>query len=492
MKRIILLTTILLSALSLSAKTGTWSSTALGKSVTYKATDSSKAAKDFSGKYMTVVYLENLACEKIGQNSNAEDVAWLLAQGYRVIELDYGKDANAVSPNLNMDIMAINSQINKGSFCGYSNISTDRAYVLFEGYRIQRDVSYYLDDPTVYNYPDAYKTMTGDSLYMDIAYPANPSKAVPTILSFSYSNSYAGTANEGYVKKYQHKRAFLGYTWAMFNDTMLEGAPGQGMAWAIADHPKYCDWGRGNRANGSQKEFGAIEVNPDAARKVKAAVRTVRGFGKTVSLGDDVALYGFSRGSTAASLAVGSEPFSDWLDTDRMPKAYVTEGSEIQAAVLGPGVFDYSLMPTTTNEYKHMQTYCNSTSSATTAWSEQGGAKAAVSGSVPTFFFYNSDDDANYATQAQNLMKIYDASKSTYELMKDYGTGHSVPQTKGQIEQIYNFLTKYLHSGITGLKGVKKDSGKKKKRAFSADGINYSGKSPKGRHVIIKAALPLA
>lgn len=424
----------------MAASAATWTSKTTGTVLSCKVTEAKTPAKDYNGKVMTVVYLENLGVEKIGQLSNAENVAWLTSQGYRVIEVDYKNNAKAVSPNINDDIIAINDALNSGSFGGATNCSADRSYILFEGYRIMRDVSYYKDDPSVYNYPDAYKNMEGDSLYMDIVYPANPSKPVATLLSFSYSNSYAGTANEGYTKKYQHKRMFLGYTFSMFDDAIIEGAPGIGMAWAIADHPKYCDWGRGNRAGGAQKEFGAIEINPDAARKVKSAIRTVRGVGKTLGLGDDVALYGFSRGSTAASLAIGDAPFADWQNSDR--GRFAEESSTIQAAVLGPGVFDYAKMVKTSNEYIHMTTYSNSTSDAKTAWAEQGGALAISNSAAPCFLFYNSDDDANYDIQMKNLVSIFDAKAVKYELLKDYGKGHSVPQKTEHIQRIYDFLSK--------------------------------------------------
>ena len=455
-KNLLTLPLLLLLANTINAATGTWKSTTLTKNITYTTTEATTPAKDFSGKLMTIVYLENLACEKIGQNSNADDVAWLLAQGYRVIELDYARDAKATTPYINSDIIAINAALNKGTFCGCSNISTDRAYILFEGYRLQRDVSYYKDDPTVYNYPDAYAKTEGDSLFMDIAYPANPSRAVPTVLSFSYSNSYAGTASDGYVKKYQHKRMYLGYTFAMFSDSFLEGCPAAGCAWAIADHPKYCDWGRGNRPGGTQKEYGAVEVCPDAARKVRSAIRTVRGFGAGVGLGHDVAMYGFSRGSTAASLAIGDAPFDDWLPTDR--GRYPDEDATVQAALLGPGVFDYSKMNTASNEYKHMTVYATyaaqqgAYTSADAAWAEQGGANAvATAKTAPCFLFYNSDDDANYDTQARNLMAIFDAKGITYELLKDYGTGHAVPQKTEELQRMYTFLNAHVSAGATAI-----------------------------------------
>ena len=250
------------------AATGTWKSAVTGTPLNYTASAATTAAKDANGKPMTVVYLENLAVQKVGQNSNADDVAWLRSHGWQVIEIDYANHAKAKAPTLNKDIIAINSSLKEGKFCGQT-CSPMRSYILMEGYRICRDVSYYKDDPTVYNYPDAYKTTEGDSLYMDIVYPANPKQAVPVLLTFSYSSSYA-TANK-------HKRMYLPYFWGGFNDSFVEGASAVGFAWAVCDHPKYCDWGQGKYTGGANKSLGAVEVNPDAARKVKSAIRTVRG-----------------------------------------------------------------------------------------------------------------------------------------------------------------------------------------------------------------------
>lgn len=418
---------------------GKWLSVTTGSEIAYIAHDTPKQpALDYSGKRMTVVYLTNLACEKIGRVSNEENIRWLLDEGYQVIELDYGHHAMTVSPYINRDIIAINKALNKGEFCGMENISADRAYVLFEGYRIRRDVAYCKDDPTVYNYPEEYKTMEGDTLYMDIVYPENPSRRVPTILSFAYSNSYAGTAGEGYTAKYRHKRMFLGYTLAMFNDSFLEGAPAAGMAWAIADHPKYCDWGRGNHTDGRQKEFGSIEINPDAARKVHAAIRKLRSEGRKLRLGKDIALYGFSRGSTAASLAIGDAPHKEWTrPTDGLS---CKGSSKIQAALLGPGVFDYAAMSESSREYKNMTTYCSSVHDSAEAWRQQGGIYGIKRRSVPCFLFYNTTDDAEYATQMKHLTDVLDRTGSTYEMLTDYGKGHSVPQETDHLNRMYNFL----------------------------------------------------
>lgn len=463
---------MLAANMMMMAGTGTWKSTTTGTMLNYKTTESKNPLKDTKGKLMTIVYLENLACEKIGQNSNAEDVAWLVNEGYRVIEIDYAGNEKAVSPTINQDIIAINDALNTGEFCGCSNISTDRAYVLFEGYKIARNVGYYMDDPKVYNLPDNYTKP--DSLYMDIVYPANPSKAVPTLLSFSYSNSYHGN---------EHKRMFLGYTLAMFDDSVQEGAPARGMAWAIADHPKYCDWGNGKYAGGPNKSLGSVEIATDAARKLKAAVRTLRHVGKQLGLGNDVALYGFSRGSTAASLGIGDKPFDSWTNKDRCK--YADESSDVQVAVLGPGVFDYSKMPEGSNEYKRMMAYCDAFKSQP-AEENYGGALAIGSTAAPCFLFYNHNDEAYYDTQVQNLITIFKAKGVEYELLTDYGTGHAVPQKTEDLAKVYDFLCKHTSSstGIKQLTVPAKGKRKMRRGKYALNGGMLSNDSvPQGIYI---------
>ena len=428
----------MLAFIPITAKAAFWHSATTGTALRCTVVEPEKPASDYDGKVMTVVYLTNTACEKIGQVSNEENIEWMKRQGYRIFVIDYAHHEKSISPYINKDIIALNKALNCGTFCGQDGISTERAYILFEGYRIRRDVAYFHDDPKVYNYPEEYSTMEGDSLFMDIIYPEKPTRKVATLLSFSYSNSYAGTAKEGYTEKYRHKRIFLGYTFAMFDDSFLEGAPAVGVAWAIADHPKYCDWGRGNRKGGQQKEYGSIEVNPDAAQKVRSAIRTLRAEGKTLGLNGEIALYGFSRGSTAASLAIGDMPMSEWSGTER--GRFPEERAEISKAFLGPGIFDYSITSSDSREYRNMSVYCNTKQKTEKAWEQQGGAKAIKKKAVPCFLFYNSSDDAEYGRQMDNLREILERTKTRYEIMVDYGTGHSVPKEQEQLERMYRFL----------------------------------------------------
>ncbi|GGA77268.1 hypothetical protein GCM10008015_17400 [Flavobacterium palustre] len=428
------------------ATTGKWISKTTGRAIEYNATESKKPVKDYAGNYLTVVYLKNLSIKKIGRNSIKKDVNWLLSQGYRVVELDYAKNSNAKAIKINEDIIAINDSIAAGSFCGYKNCSLYKSYVLFEGYRIARDVSYFIDDPKVYNTPEQYKV--GDSLHMDIIYPANPKVKVPVILSFSYSNSYAFyDSNKGMLTDaYKDQRLNLAYSFAGFNDSFLEGAPASGIAWAIADHPKYCPWGKGKTVNGPNDAYKSFQTNPDAAQKVKSAIRTLRFFSKQRGLSDKIGIFGFSRGSTAGSMAIGDRKVEELENAG----FHIGISDVVQAATLGPGVFDYTLIYNTPDDGdKNLEQRCpwvwGPLDENRKLWESMGGSFLVEKTAAPTLFFYNTDDDHYYEDQIKHFKNKLDLlGVPTFSLI-NYGKGHAIPQTANDLNTLYNFFKNYLN-----------------------------------------------
>ena len=242
--------------------------------------------------------------------------------------------------------------------------------------------------------------------------------------------------------------------WGTFQDSFVEGVAALGCAWAICDHPKYCNWGQGKYTGGTNKSLGAIEVNPDAARKVKSAIRTVRGIGGELGLNGEVAVTGFSRGSTAAALAVGDGYIDAYEDVTR--GRFAEEDSKVQCALLGPGMFDYEHALQSSNEYVHMKAYV--TAFPDYPWSMQGAlATIQSNASAATLFFYNSDDyykDDNknpqglYASQAMLMKERLDAVGATTETFADYGSGHAVPQTTQGLQRLYDFLQQYVNVAI--------------------------------------------
>jgi hypothetical protein len=429
------------------AATGKWASKITGVDIVYTSTESTSPLRDFAGNYLTVVYLEHLGFNKIGRNSNTTDVTWLLSQGYRVVELNYADNVNAVTPKINADIIAINDSIAAGTFCGYNNCSHYQSYVLFEGYRIRRNVPYFKDDPTVYNTPAQYTK--GDSLYMDIIYPANTSVAVPVILSFSYSNSYATyDANKKTLTDAgKNQRLNLEYTLAGFNDSFLEGTPATGITWAIADHPKYCPWGKGKPVNGVNDTYKSYETNPDAARKVKSAIRTLRILGKELGLSGQIGIFGFSRGSTAGSMAIGDRNVPDFENAG----FHTGISDKVQAAALGPGVFNYTRIYTVSGDGDAiLETRCpwawGPLKNNDTLWQSMGSVYLVQSSATaPVIFFYNTDDELYYQDQIKYLKAKLDSLGVPTSTLINYGTGHAIPQTGVSLTRLYKFFKQYLN-----------------------------------------------
>ncbi|WP_207425158.1 S9 family peptidase [Pedobacter sp. SYSU D00535] len=447
MSRFLSILLVLLASTTVgSANSGKWLSKTTNQEITYTAKEARRPSKDFVGNYATIVYLTNLGFTKVGRNSNVDDIRWLGEQGYRVIVLDYSGHADAVSPKINADIVAINDSIAAGEFCGYRNCSKNLSYVLFEGYRIARNVGFFKDDPKVYNTPEQY--IEGDTLKMDIVYPANPSVSVPIILSFSYSNSYATYDSEKKTLTDANKaqRLNLQYTLAGFNDSFLEGAPASGMAWAIADHPKYCPWGKGKPINGPNDTYKSFQTNPDAVRKVKSAVRTLRKVGTSLGLSDRIGIFGFSRGSTAGALAIGDKVVPEFENAG----FYLEASDEVQAAALGPGVFDFTKIYTTKGDGDtNLEVRCpwawGPLEENQAKWESMGASHLIESSATaPVLLFYNTDDELYYQDQLAHLKKKLDSKKIPNQTLKDYGRGHSLPESTESLNALYSFFRNHL------------------------------------------------
>lgn len=443
---ILLAFTFILLVNTSCASSGQWKSTILDKNITYKITEAKKPIKDYHGNYATIVYLENLGFEKIGQNNTRDDVAWLLAQGFRVIELNYEHSSKAYPTNINQDIIAINKEIASGNFCNLTNNSLTKSYVLFEGYRIAHNIPYFKDNPTIYNTPTEYTN--GDYLFMDIIYPANASIEVPVVLSFSYSNSYATFDSKLGKLTNAHKglRTFLPYTFAGFNDSFLEGLPAHSMAWAIADHPKYAPWGSGKPANGKNDTYKSYQSNPDTAQKVKSAIRTLRSLKTKLGLSNNIGIYGFSRGASAGAMTIGDKIVPEFENAGF--NIGITD--ELQAAALGPGVFDYTIIYNKTNDGDtNLETRCpwawGSLKDNYNLWKTMGASYLVASPkTAPVLFFYNTNDDAYYHEQITHFKTKLDSLKVPTFTLINYGEGHAVPQTTQSLNTLYKFFKNHL------------------------------------------------
>lgn len=434
---------LLFAGLTASASAATWTSSATGTTITATVTEPVPAV----ATPPLIVYLKNLTCERIGQEADATILADFKANGYRVVELDYASHAKATAPFLNADVLKIRSEIGSGAFPGSAGLNArkNQCYILCEGYRLMRNVPYYLNDRTVYNGAETSNV----ELHMDIAYPSQPSRGIPIVLEYSCSNSFNGNADD----RMHISNAFTG-----INDTILEGAPGAGIAWAMADHPKFQDWGlpKSNGYNFSGFETNSdkdFNINYDTSKKVRSSIRVLREVGAALGLSGNIAIHGFSRGATAGSLAVGD------LAVPAIDSAgYSTSLSgRAQSVLLGSGIYDYTHSGgTATGDpagkevdiYSRFVTAWGAISSPPPLiWQVQGAPYyIATSASAPVFFSYNTDDGTYYPYQAQLLEAKLQSLGVPYQKVTGSG-GHKVTTNPTTLTAIYNFFK--THSKTT-------------------------------------------
>jgi dienelactone hydrolase len=268
------------------------------------------------------------------------------------------------------------------------------------------------------------------------------------VLSFSYSNSYATyDSNKGTTTDaHKHLRLFLPYTLGGFDDSFLEGAPARGIAWAIADHPKYCNWGNGKPTGGANDTYKSYQTNPDAAQKVKSAVRTLRAKSWELGLSGKIGIYGFSRGSDAGAMAVGDRSVSEFENAG----LHKGISDDVQAAALGPGVFDFTQIYNTTDDGDgNLETRCpwawGALKDNYDLWETMGASYLVQSGqSAPVLFFYNTTDSHYYLDQIQKFKEKLEEWAIPPVSLVDYDNGHSVPKDSASLSKLYDFFDQYF------------------------------------------------
>jgi hypothetical protein len=423
-----LLLGILFVGLNRETHAVSWTSATTGGAITATVTEPNPVVSPPS----LIIYLKNLNCERIGQEPDASIITSFTTNGFRVVTLDYAGNTNATAPFLNADVLKIRNDIGTGVFPGSTglNAAKNKCYILCEGYRLIRNVPYYLNDPTVYSGSD-----TNAELHMDIAYPSQPSRPVPIVLEYSTSNSYFGNEDD---------RMNDGNAFTVTSDTILEGAPPAGIAWAMADHPKYRAWG-------SPTLYSGFEVNPDTIKKVRSSIRVLREVGATLGLSGNVVIHGFSRGSSAGSLAVGD------LAVAGIDSAGYSTGlsSRAQAVLLGSGIYDYSHSGgTTTGDpagtqvdiYSRFVTAWGATATNLAQWQTEGAPYyMATAASAPVFLSYNTDDGTFYPYQAQ-LMNAKLTSLSVPHQVATGTGGHHVTTNFTTLSAIYDFFKAHTNS----------------------------------------------
>jgi hypothetical protein len=354
MRRFIHLLLLLMLAV-VRAVAGPWQSVEPGRTCEFMVLP---PAAQTTHSLPTVVYLKHLAAPRVGTESDESILADFHAAGYLVVTLDFANHTNARVPFLNRDLGKLRDDIRAKKFLGEYKLDDARIFIVPEGCRLKRDVEFYVDGER--------------RLGLDIIYPSQPKQPVGALIEFSCDN----------------QNRFGNTSLSICSDTILDAFATEGFAVAMADHPVAAP-------------YKGLDPMPDCARKIKAAVRTLRVAGKALGLNGQVAPVGFSRGSGMALMLVTTEGFPEFEGFG----AHTNISSAVQGAVVMSGRFTYlDLLP----EDKMLPRYAKAWGERETShdvWRRHGALDYLTKPTLPLFLTINCTEGPDALHQMAVLQK---------------------------------------------------------------------------------------
>jgi len=198
------------SVVSAVIKTGSFRSPLLKRNLDFRVF---APAETIDKPMPMVVYLKNLAVERIGQVSDSELISSFLRKGMLVVELDYQKDPKAKGANMYIDVMYLyrvfgaNGGVEPGTeakplpplmkeFIRWDDAKI-KTYQKFVVNRAGKSIEYKINPLWVYVIPAGYtidrnievstiKTDLRTVVHrMDVIHPASPAHLVPAVLEIS-------------------------------------------------------------------------------------------------------------------------------------------------------------------------------------------------------------------------------------------------------------------------------------------------------------------
>jgi hypothetical protein len=374
--------TLLLLALALSISpmaviAGQWQSVVSGAALEFVVSGPSQKT---TNALLVVIYLKNLASARIGTEANDTIFQDFRANGYLVVTLDFASHTNARVPFLNRDLGKLRDDIRAKKFLGEYQLDDAHIFIVPEGCRLKRDVVFALDGER--------------KLAMDIIYPSQPKQPVGALIEFSCDN----------------QNRFGNSSLSICSDTILDAFATEGFAVAMADHPVAAP-------------YKGLDPMPDCARKIKAAVRTLRAEGAVLGLNGKIAPVGFSRGSGVALMLVTTEGEGEFEGFD----AHTNVSSVVQGAVVMSGRFTYlDLLP---ND-KMLPRYDKAWGERVTSldmWRRHGALDYLSKPAVPLFLTINCTEGAEALHQMEVLRKRLTKLGSEFVFkMDNVPRGHKV------------------------------------------------------------------
>jgi hypothetical protein len=371
----------------------TWSSSATGQDLTLVLLEPTAPAVPPQPQPV-VFYLKNLAAPRIGREDDDSIIRDLRAAGHLVAVLDYVHHPRARVPFINRDFAALRAQLHQKTLLAGHAIDRDRVFIVPSGHRLKRDVVYYRDPAR--------------TLGMDIIYPSQPAQPAGAVLEFSCDN----------------KNRMGNYSLNYCSDTLLPGAATEGYAVAMADHPVAAP-------------YAGLDAMPDCARKLKAAVRTLRAKGAALGLNGRIVPAGFSRGSGMALMLVTTAGRPEFEGFGEHPGG----DSRVQGAVVMSGRFTYLGLR---DDDRMIPRYAKAWGERAThedTWRAHGALDYFTQPAVPLFLTINVSESPDALHQMEVLRTRLAAlgSPFTYEPETE-SRGHKMPLAPSVLEPLSRYL----------------------------------------------------
>jgi hypothetical protein len=390
------LTFLLFAIGSVRAQTESWLSAATGQTLDLKILK----PENFNSNQPSPVifYLENLAAPRAGTDSDDAIIHDFLTNGYLVITLDYAHDAKARVPFINADLFALRNGLFKKTLLQQYKIDSAHIFIVPSGDRLLRDVIYY-------RAPDR-------TLAMDIIYPAHPATPPGSVLEFSCDN----------INRMGNDSL------AICSDTALDGEATEGLITAMADHPV-------------PAPYKGIDLMPDCAWKIKAAVRTLRTAIAPLDGNGKIAPVGFSRGSGMALMLVTTKGMAEFEGHGENTNA----NSDVQGAVVMSGRFTYlELMPNDHMIPRYDKTWGDRTNHLE-VWRRAGAVDYLTNATLPLFLTINRTEGPDAQLQMAALRKrLADFGSDEIFMMDEQPRGHKVTL----VPEILSAMNAYLKSRL--------------------------------------------
>jgi hypothetical protein len=379
------------------AQESTWSSLATGQPVKMSVL----TPTNFSSNQPMplIVYLENLAAPRVGTDSDEAIIRDFLKDGCAVLKLDYAHNPAARLPFINRDFLQLRDQVVHKTLLSSIEIDPARVFIVPSGSRLLRDVVFYRD--------------ADRTLAMDIVYPSHPAKPVGAVIEFSCDN----------VNRMGSGSLFS------CSDTILDGEATEGFAVAMADHPV-------------KAQYKGLDPMPDCARKIKAAVRTLRAQSAKLNLNGHIAPVGFSRGSGMALMLVTTKGMTEF--EGHGPNTNVS--SDVQGGVVMSGRFSYlDLLPGDHMLPRYAAAWGERTNHLD-VWRREGAVDYLSGPTLPLFLTINCSEDADAQHQMALLRKrLADFGSDEVFMMDREPRGHKVTLVPELLDAIDSYLKSRLN-----------------------------------------------